>query len=157
VLHVTRGSCATINATKPRRSVSDYGKRVKLFSGLENRPTHAFRANLPALNLFPTELWTQITARRLRRASTNLLLGCDPLGYWPLREAVADYLSTSRGVKCVPEQVAIVSGVQALDLVARLFLNPGDRVWRIPDIRRQPIAFEAVGAKISAARVDDEA
>ncbi len=159
LLHVTREARAhRPMQQKPRRSVSDYGRRVTLFSGLENRPTRAFRANLPALNLFPMELWAQITARLLRRASTNLLLGCDPLGYPPLREAVADYLSTSRGVKCVPEQVAIVSGVQeALDLVARLFLNPGDRVClENPGYPGAAIAFEAVGAKISAARVDDE-
>jgi GntR family transcriptional regulator/MocR family aminotransferase len=131
---------------------------VTLFSGLENRPTRAFRTDLPALNLFQIELWAQIIARRLRRASTNLLLGCDSLGYRPLREAVADYLSTSRGVKCVPEQLAIVSGVQeALDLVARLFLNPGDRVcMENPGYPGAAIVFEAVGAKISALRVDDE-
>jgi GntR family transcriptional regulator/MocR family aminotransferase len=141
-----------------RRSVSDYGRRVTLFSGLENRPTRAFRTDLPALNLFPIELWMQITTRRLRRASTNLLLGCDPLGYQPLREAVADYLCTSRGVKCVPAQVAIVSGVQeALDLVARLFLNPGDRVcMENPGYPGAAIVFEAVGAKICESCVDDE-
>jgi len=159
LLHVTREARVQRSTQrKPRRSLSDYARRVTLFSGLETRPPRAFRTNLPALNLFPTELWAQITARRLRRASTNLLLGCDPMGYWPLREAVADYLSTSRGVKCVPEQVAIVSGVQeALDLVARLFLNPGDRVcMENPGYPGAAIAFEAVGAKISAARVDEE-
>ncbi len=159
LLQVTREVRAqSTTRQKQRRNVSDYGRRVTLFSGLENRPTRAFRANLPALNLFPTELWGQITARRWRRASTNLLLGCDSMGYRPLREAVADYLTTSRGVKCVPEQVAIVSGVQeALDLAARLFLNPGDRVcMENPGYPGAAIAFEAVGAKISAARMDDE-
>jgi GntR family transcriptional regulator/MocR family aminotransferase len=158
-LHVARETRAQRPMQwKPRRSISNYGKRVKLFSGLETRVPRAFRTNLPALNLFPTELWTQITARRLRRASTNLLRGCDPLGYPPLREAVADYLSTSRGVKCVPEQIAIVSGVQeALDLVARLFLNPGDRVcMENPGYPGAVIVFEAVGAKISAVCVDEE-
>ena len=59
-----------------------------------------------------------------RRISTRNLTGCDPLGYVPLRRAVAEYLSRSRGVRCVPEQVAIVSGVQeALDLIARTLLN----------------------------------
>jgi GntR family transcriptional regulator/MocR family aminotransferase len=49
------------------------------------------------------------------------------MGYPPLRQVVASYLSTSRAVECVPEQAAI--GVQeALDLAVRLFLNPGDRV-----------------------------
>jgi GntR family transcriptional regulator/MocR family aminotransferase len=143
---------------KQRRKISDYGKRVELFPSYEMRPSRAFRANVPALELFPTNLWAQITARRYRRASASFLLGCEPLGYFALREAVADYLRTSRGVNCVAEQIAIVSGVQeALDLTARLFLNPGDRVcMENPGFPGAAMAFEAVGAKVSAVRVDAE-
>jgi GntR family transcriptional regulator/MocR family aminotransferase len=143
---------------RPRRRLSDQGRRVTAFSVLENRPSRAFRPNLPALDLFPMTLWAQITARRLRRASTNLLLGCGPMGYRPLQEAVSAYLSTSRGVACRTEQIAIVSGVQeALDLVARLFLNPGDRVCvEDPGYPGAALVFEAVGARISTAMVDDE-
>jgi GntR family transcriptional regulator / MocR family aminotransferase len=144
--------------SQPTRRVSDYARRLTFFSVLEVRPSRAFRPNLPALDLFPLALWAQITARRLRRASTGLLLGCDPMGYGPLREVVADYLNASRGVKCAPAQVAIVSGVQeALDLVARLFLNPGDRVcMEEPGYPGAGIVFEAFGARISAAPIDDE-
>ncbi|MGA7221609.1 MAG: PLP-dependent aminotransferase family protein [Candidatus Acidiferrales bacterium] len=159
LLQVARNADADPRAPrKQRRRMADYGRRVDLFTGFQIRRSRAFRANLPALDLFPTYLWAPLTARRWRRATANLLLGCDPLGFRPLREAVADYLSASRGVKCVAEQVAIVSGVQeALDLVARLFLNPGDRVcMEDPGYPGAAIAFEAVGAKISAARVDDE-
>jgi GntR family transcriptional regulator/MocR family aminotransferase len=80
------------------------------------------------------------------------------MGYPPLRQAVASYLSTSRGVKCVPEQVAIISGVQeALDLAVRLFLSPGDRVcMENPGYPGAAIAFKAGGAKVSAIRLDDE-
>ena len=143
---------------KKKFSVSNYGKRVKLFPSFEIRPSRAFRPNVPALDLFPTTLWAQITARRLRRASMQLLLACDPMGYGPLRDAVASYLSTSRGVKCRPEQIAIVSGVQeALDLTARLFLNPGDRVsMENPGYVGARMAFEAVGAKVSAVHLDDQ-
>ncbi len=142
---------------KPIR-VSDYAKRVEQFSNLEARPSRAFRPNLPALDLFPITLWAQVAARRLRRASTHLLLGCSAMGYLPLREAVTAYLATSRGVKCVPDQVAIISGVQeALDLAARLLVNPGDRVcMENPGYPGAAIAFRARGAKISAIRVDDE-
>jgi GntR family transcriptional regulator/MocR family aminotransferase len=143
---------------KRRRRISDYAGRVHLFPNLEVRPSRAFRANMPALDLFPTTLWAQVAARRLRRVSTNLLLGCGPMGYPPLRQAVASYLSTSRGVKCAPEQVAIISGVQeALDLAVRLFLNPGDRVcMENPGYPGAAIAFKAVGAKVSAIRLDDQ-
>jgi len=141
---------------KQTRPFSDYASRARLFSAFELRPSRAFRANLPALDLFPTTLWAQIAARRLRRASTNFLTGCDSLGYQPLRNAVADYLNASRGVKCVADQVAIVSGVQeALDLVARLFLNPGDRVcMENPGYPGAALTFESVGAKICPLNLD---
>jgi GntR family transcriptional regulator/MocR family aminotransferase len=158
-LSVTRGAAhPQPRPMAPGRKLSDYGRRVTPFGVLEVRPSRAFRSNLPALDLFPLALWAQVTARRLRRASTSLLLGCDPMGYGPLREAVADYLNASRGVKCVPAQVAIVSGVQeALDLAARLFLNPGDRVcMEDPGYTGAAIVFAAFGARISRAPVDDE-
>ncbi|MFY9805245.1 MAG: PLP-dependent aminotransferase family protein [Candidatus Acidiferrales bacterium] len=159
LLQVARkASAETRTQRRQRRHVAGYGRRVTLFTGFELRRSRAFRANLPAVELFPTSIWAQLAARRWRRASAGLLLGCDPLGYRPLREAVADYLGASRGVKCVTEQVAIVSGVQeALDLATRIFLNAGDRVcMEDPGYPGAAIAFEAAGAKICAARVDDE-
>jgi len=153
-----KGYAQTPELRKQRRSVSDYARRVNPFPIFGIGPTRAFRAHVPALELFPTTLWAQIAARRFRRASMNLLLGCGPMGYRPLQEAVSDYLNTSRGVKCVPEQVAIVSGVQeALDLVARLFLNRADRVcMENPGYIGAAIVFEAIGAKITAVSIDNE-
>ena len=91
-------------------------------------------------------------------ASLSLLLGCEPMGYPPLQRAVADYVVASRGVKCVPEQIAIVSGTQeALDLAAHLFLNPGDRVCvENPGYSGARRAFRAVGARAVSIEVDDE-
>ena len=43
---------------------------------------------------------------------------------------MAEYLAVSRGVKCDPEQVVIVTGAQAaLDLIGRVFMDPGDHFW----------------------------
>jgi len=71
---------------------------------------------------------------------------------------VAEYLSRSRGVKCAPEHVAIVSGVQeALDLTGRLLVNAGDRVCvENPGYPGAIQGFKAFGAKLFAAGVDDE-
>jgi GntR family transcriptional regulator/MocR family aminotransferase len=142
---------------RPRRW-SDYARRVRPFGGLDEAPTRAFRANLPALDLFPTTLWAQVASRRLRQASIDLLRGTGPMGYPPLQRAVADYLTISRGVICSAEQVAIVSGVQeALDLAARLFLNPGDRVAiENPGYIGATLAFEALGATLVPVSVDGE-
>ena len=38
-------------------------------------------------------------------------------GFYPLRQAIADYLGRARGVRCAAEDVVIVSGAQqAIDL-----------------------------------------
>ena len=145
-------------SARRRRRLADQGRRIMAFPGLEGHSGRAFRANLPALDLFPTTLWAQITARRWRRASARLLLGCEPMGYRPLQEAVAAYLGSARGVNCGPEQIAITSGTQeALALAARLFLNPGDRVcMEDPGYIGAALLFEAAGARITPVAVDDE-
>jgi GntR family transcriptional regulator/MocR family aminotransferase len=159
LLQVARrdGMPAPPRGTAERR-LSGFARRVQLFPGYTIRPVRAFRANHPALDLFPTALWAQVASRRLRRASTQMLLGTDPMGYRPLQEAVADYLRTSRGVHCVTEQVAIVSGVQeALDLTARLVLDPGDRVcMEHPGYPGAALVFEACGARIESLPLDEE-
>ncbi len=163
-LHPASRITASSPVTRPpsqrerRLTISAFGRRTSLFSGYEKRPTRAFRANLPAVDLFPGALWMKTTLHCLRQISISSLMGCGPSGYMPLRRAIAGYLSTSRGVRCVPEQIAIVSGVQeALDLTARLLLNPGDRVCvENPGYPGAVQLFRAHGAKIFAARIDEE-
>jgi GntR family transcriptional regulator/MocR family aminotransferase len=138
--------------------LSQYAKRVKPVSYHVNSLSLAFRTNLPALDLFPTSLWSRIAAQRLRRASSNQLLGCVAGGYGPFKEVVAQYLRTSRTVRCEVEQIVIVSGVQeAVDLTARLLLDPGDRVlMEDPGYHVSAAAFEAVGARVVGVPVDKE-
>jgi GntR family transcriptional regulator/MocR family aminotransferase len=138
--------------------LSDYARRLQPLSRGESSPARAFRANQPALDAFPASLWAQVAARRLRRVSTRLLAGGEALGYRPLREAVAEYLNTSRGVKCTADQVLIISGVQqALDRTAHLLLNPGDPVWmEEPGYPGAAVVFRAVGARICPVPVDSE-
>jgi len=141
-----------------KRHLSSYGKRLTLFPGYDHRTTRAFRSNVPGLDAFPIELWTQITARALRRASMQHLLGCGATGYEPLQKAIAEYLASSRGVNCQPPQIVIVSGVQeAIDLVARLFMDPGDRVcMEGPGYIGAAHVFKAIGAEILHAGLDNE-
>lgn len=159
LLHVAGPPPAPLaEASHRARRLSKVGERVRLFPAISCGPLRAFRANQPALDLFPTTLWAQIAGRRLRRASARLLMASTPLGYAPLRRAVAHYLGASRGVSCVPEQVAIVSGVQeALDLVARLFLNPGDRAcMEDPGYVGAALVLEALGARLEGLPLDGE-
>jgi len=52
------------------------------------------------------------------------------MGSMVFREMIASYLRTSRSLRCEAEQIMIVSGSQqALELSARVLLDPGSRVW----------------------------
>jgi GntR family transcriptional regulator / MocR family aminotransferase len=159
LMQVAAAGGGVAKAKAPRLpKFSEYARQATLFPGYGTRRMRAFRCNLPALDLFPMTLWTKIANRCLRRMSMSLLMGCDPLGYMPLREAIAQYLRSSRAVRCEREQVVIVSGVQeALDLVTRLFVEPGDRVcMENPGYPGAAWVFQAYGAKVSGVGGDEE-
>jgi GntR family transcriptional regulator / MocR family aminotransferase len=147
-----------VRSHTPRRHFSEFGRRVQYELNFEQRPVRAFRANLPAVDLFPMKQWSAIATRVTRNASSELLIGCNAIGYTPLREAIADYLNSWRGVRCSTEQVLIVSGVQeALDLAARVLLDPGDRVCvEDPGYPAAWNVFEACGANVRPIPVDEE-
>jgi len=104
--------------------------RAAAMAGLPHpRPAMPFRVHEPDLDTFPVALWARLAARRLRAAGPALLAGGGVIGYPPLREAIAAYLANSRGVRCDPDQVVVVAGVQqGLDLLARFLFQPADRV-----------------------------
>jgi GntR family transcriptional regulator/MocR family aminotransferase len=116
-----------------------------------------FRCYEPAIAEFPVDIWARIASRRLRQVSAALLAGSGTRGYGPLREALAGYLGSSRGVNCTADRIMIVSGVQqALDLLARLLVRPGDAVWmEDPGYFGATTAFRNAGARIVPVPVDE--
>ena len=122
-----------------------------------DQPPRPFRAYEPALTEFPVDAWARVACRRLRSVSSSLLAGGDVRGYLPLREAIAAYLGSSRGVHCSPDSLVIVSGVQqGLDLVARVLVTPGDPVWiEDPGYFGAVAAFRHAGARIVPVPVDE--
>ena len=72
------------------------------------------------------KLWRRVLNQQVETAPINYQ---DAQGYLPLREALTTYLSRNRGVKVSADQVLITGGSQqALDLCARVLLEPGDDV-----------------------------
>lgn len=120
--------------------------------------TRPFRIGDPAIHEFPSEVWGRLAADRARSFRSWLKKGGDRRGYRPLRDAIAEYLRTSRGVRCTAEQIVIVSGIQqALDLLARLLLRKGDPIWmEDPGYFGARIAFDNAGARNIAVPVDEE-
>lgn len=118
----------------------------------------AFRPGVPAFDAFPIETWSNLVSRRWRSLPPDQLVYGDPVGYFPLREAIAGYLRTARGVRCEADHVLITSGIQqAFTLVARVLIDPDDEVCvEDPGFLRMRAAFAAVGAQLHSTPVDDE-
>jgi GntR family transcriptional regulator/MocR family aminotransferase len=88
-----------------------------------------FQPAAPELALFPHEIWAKLMLKTWRNPIRDLLSSPDPLGWAPLRLAIADHLRAFRGMRCAPEQVVITSGAgEALELLAQSILKRGDKV-----------------------------
>jgi len=113
---------------------------------------------LPGLDVFPRKLWAHVVAREARRLSPADMTYPDPAGLRSLREAVAAYLASSRGIACEWRQIVITNGFQGgLNLVLRVLLRRGDRVW-IEDPCFPPVraALEFAGAELTPVEVDTD-
>ena len=117
----------------------------------------AFRLGTPALDLFPHRLWTQLTRECLRSLRPAQRDYSQLAGLGALRAAIAEQVQ-SRGTRCVPEQVQVVSGAQrGLDLIAHLLLDPGDAAWmENPGYTGARGALAAASAAVVPVPVDGE-
>jgi GntR family transcriptional regulator / MocR family aminotransferase len=117
-----------------------------------------FRYGRPAYGDFPHETWRRVLARCARRASVQALDYGSPEGLPELREAIADYASRARAVRCGADDIVVVNGSQqALDLAARVLVDPGDPVvLEEPHYAGARRVLEAVGARLRPVPVDAE-
>lgn len=88
-----------------------------------------FRTGLPSLSLFPHQTWRRLVRKSLRAGLAAAGVYQQPGGHWRLREAIARHVGASRGVSALAEDITITNGAQqALDVLGRTLLAPGDRI-----------------------------
>jgi GntR family transcriptional regulator / MocR family aminotransferase len=145
-------------------ALSQFGERVvkgEVWTHIrrdEGRSVYEFRYGTPSFEEFPIDAWRTLTKRVLDYPPRELL-GYGPTEGLPeLREALARYLQRSRGVRCTAEQVLIVNGSQqALDLAARVLIDPGDGVViEEPCYPGARAVFASNGGVVIPVRCDDE-
>ncbi|MCL6478895.1 MAG: PLP-dependent aminotransferase family protein [Peptococcaceae bacterium] len=114
----------------------------------------SFAGGLPAPEMFPVKQIRQAFDRVLGEEGASALQYSTTEGYLPLREYIAAAMR-EKGVSAGPEEVLITSGSQqGLDLLAKLFIDPGDTVivespsylGAIQVFRSYQARFEAVPA-----------
>jgi 2-aminoadipate transaminase len=88
----------------------------------------SFAGGLPAPELFPVKEVAAATQRVLAQHGSQALQYSTTEGYKPLREWIVTKMA-QYGIEAAPENVLVTSGSQqALDLIGKVLLNPGDRV-----------------------------
>jgi GntR family transcriptional regulator/MocR family aminotransferase len=129
-----------------------------VYDVVASAPARAFRTSVPALDVFPMDVWGRLAARRWRSASPAALAYGDSAGLPALREAIANYLTRARAVRCTAADVIVTAGSQsALDLAARVLIDPGDAVWmEDPGYFGAAGALAANGARLVPVPVDAE-
>ena len=117
----------------------------------------SFAGGLPAPEVFPVEEVRAATDRVLTEHGTTALQYTTTEGYRPLRELLVRHMARY-GVDVGPENVLVTSGSQqALDLVGKLLINPGDRVLtEEPTYLGALQAFNAYQADYLPVPIDDE-
>ncbi|NMF90194.1 PLP-dependent aminotransferase family protein [Aromatoleum petrolei] len=117
-----------------------------------------FAPGVPDFGAFPFRSWRACLERAWRDAGWRQLGYAESGGDPALRQALADHLTTGRGLPVSPTQIVITSGTQvALDLCARLLCDHGDIVWaENPGYLAARVAFGLAGLRVYDVPVDAE-
>ena len=121
------------------------------------QPKFDFRPGLPEVASFPFASWRARMARQFHpSARSGMPIGA--AGCPDLRSAIARHVGVARAVRVTADDVIVTNGSQqAIDLIARVLLEPGDAVavedpcYPLP--RR---AFQAYGCRVAGVPVDAE-
>jgi 2-aminoadipate transaminase len=117
----------------------------------------SFAGGLPAPEVFPVDRFQEACQSILGQHGQQALQYSTTEGYRPLREMIARH--TARyGIQVEPENILITSGSQqALDLIGKVFINPGDRLLvEKPTYVGALQAWNACQAEYVTIALDDE-
>lgn len=117
----------------------------------------SFAGGMPANTLFPTDVVDELfNGLSLSLKQAALQYGPTP-GYSPLLESLKKYLE-SRGIATENQDLIITTGAQqALNLVAKVFINPGDYVvTEYPSFIGGIAAFKSYEANLVGIPLDND-
>jgi GntR family transcriptional regulator / MocR family aminotransferase len=150
------GANAVMAASPPRLSARGLaiaaGGRAELDADARSGPCAV------DVHSFPQRIWQRLIARAARQNGADLLLPGAPQGDLALRTAISDHARLTRGLQCSAQQVLVLhSAQQALDLISRLLLGPGDvALMEEPGYPSATAVLAGAGVIVRSIAVDDE-
>src|SRR5512144_2666682 len=139
------------------RTKSITSSAIRELLKLTQRPeVISFAGGLPAPEVFPVERFEQACQKVLRENPTPALQYGPTEGYRPLRELIVAQMARY-GILATVDNVLITSGSQqALDLIAKLLINRGDRILvESPTYLGALQAFDLMGAEYVTVPTDE--
>jgi 2-aminoadipate transaminase len=117
----------------------------------------SFAGGLPASEFFPLERIEEATCRLLKENGPVAMQYSTTEGYYLLREMISRHVARY-GIETGPENILITTGSQqALDLLAKLFLDRADPVLvEEPSYLGALQAFKVYGPKFMGLPLDDQ-
>jgi GntR family transcriptional regulator/MocR family aminotransferase len=164
---VGAGTFVSEDVARPNRKIGDrpgmlrprrVWDSIELPSAFARPAVFDFRTGIPDVSSFPHRTWRRLMTRALRaQDAANVLYG-HPAGYPELREAIARHIGASRGVVTSADDVTVTNGTQqALDILSRVLLEPGDRIAvEDPGYTPPHWLFESLGARVVGVPVDSD-
>ncbi|MGI5453908.1 PLP-dependent aminotransferase family protein [Streptomyces sp. CA-249302] len=125
---------AESRSPRARESAAPPRARAPRAASVPRRPLHDLRQGTPDASAFPRGDWVASYRRAVLGAANEVFGPGDPAGRVELREALAEYLARTRGVRTEPGRIVVCSGF-AHGL--RLLFGGG--------VLRGPLAVEAYG------------
>ncbi|MFT9076681.1 PLP-dependent aminotransferase family protein [Ethanoligenens sp.] len=86
--------------------------------------------NAPAADVFPVAEFKKAINTVLDTDGGYAFSYQESEGYYPLREILASFSGAQYGIRCCPQEILVTAGAQqALDLLCKAMLHPGDTVF----------------------------
>lgn len=117
-----------------------------------------FRPGIPDASRFPFAPWRARLSSQLYPGTVGTGANIGAGGHPGFRRAIARHLGVSRAVRATEDDILVTSGSQqALDLIARVLLQPGEKVAvEDPGYPLPRRAFHAYGCQVAGVPVDGE-
>lgn len=132
-----------------------HGESHFVISPYDRPVLYDFWVGRPDSRLFPAKVWQQIS-RQLHETHTGNSGYGHPGGLWELRQAIADHVGATRGIRASANEVVITHGIQeGLNIVARMFITGGTPVAiESPSYMGAANVFASHGAQLMPTVVD---
>lgn len=131
---------------------------IPLPSFLWTRAAFDFRPGIPDAERFPYRTWRRLMARQFPPPVADRGATEHPAGHVGLRAAIAHHVGLARGVAATANDIVVTNGTQqAIDLIGRVLLRPGDQV-AVEDPGYGPPfrLLRAMGMRVRGVPVDTE-